>query len=153
MAVLAAGGTYDQAAEYAGLSTRTVKRRMAEPGFRDELHRHGQETLDRLRRRTVSLATGALETLRDVAVDRNVPAAARVRACELILARADPLSQAVEVSGPGGGPVEVADASPVDRLRAELARIQARRADLAEAPSATSGVEGNGHRHTNGADQ
>jgi hypothetical protein len=95
---LLAGSSYVQAAAYAGVSEKTVRRRMADPGFRRQLGRAQDETLGRARRRLVALVPGAVNTVRDLADDAGVPAATRLRACEVLLARGDPRPQRLEAA-------------------------------------------------------
>jgi hypothetical protein len=110
---LLAGSSYVQAAAFAGVGEKTVRRRMADPAFRRELMRHQDEVLGRARRRLIALIPGAVNTVRDLADDAEVPAATRLRACEVILSRADPVPARVETA------VTVA-ASPDDRTARQV---------------------------------
>jgi hypothetical protein len=124
MEALLAGTTYEDAARRAGVSERTVRRRMADATFRQELMRHQDETLGRARRRLVALVPGAVEVVRDIVDDQAAPAAARLRACEVILARGDPLPQRLKATvavAPRPG-----DVSPKEVLADALDRARIR---------------------------
>ena len=82
---LATGSTWEQAAERAGCSRRTVERRMAEPGFRARVVDAKDDVLDR----TLALAANASLVsvnylLRVVSGSEN-PDAGRIRAATALM--------------------------------------------------------------------
>lgn len=64
VAALAAGQTYQAAAEQAGVSERTVRRRMDEPAFRQQVDAAKAEMLAQTTARLTSAALEAVDTLR-----------------------------------------------------------------------------------------
>jgi hypothetical protein len=82
---LACGATVAQAAQKAGLSERTVYRRLAQPAFREHLEHLRAELVQR----TASLLTGAgvgsVKTLVDLQQDVSMPGAVRRRAARDVL--------------------------------------------------------------------
>lgn len=120
---LLVGGTPTEAAERAGLSRRTVYRRLSHPGFLAELRAQQRDVLAQLRRRTVALSAQALDALHDVVVDETAPAAARVSAARCILDRADPVPARFEVAAAVPHP---GDQSPTEQLDDALRRARER---------------------------
>lgn len=70
-AALAQGSTWVEAAKQAGVSQRTVGRRLADPGFKAQVARFRAELLDRALGRAADAATEAVETLRKLLGSKN----------------------------------------------------------------------------------
>ena len=77
LSALAFGATVEHAARKAGLTERTVYRRLAEPAFRARLDEMRRETLVRTSGMLSGAALGAIKTLVDLQQDVSVPAAVR----------------------------------------------------------------------------
>lgn len=79
-----------------------------------------------VRRQAVSMAREALNELRAIGTDKDQPAPARVSALRAVLDIATP--KRTELTGAGGGPLEVSTDQARNLIRAELASLPA--ADL-----------------------
>lgn len=71
LAALAAGHTYSQAAKIAGLSTKTVQRRMADPLFRAELDELKLQVVQQTAASLGDAATAAVSTLKKLLVSKD----------------------------------------------------------------------------------
>jgi hypothetical protein len=96
---LAAGATIEAAAAAAGLSRRTVQRRLEEPAFRAELQAARERLIEEGIGRLAGLAATAIQTLRDVMTDPEAPHAAKVSAARATLEHLLRAREAVELSG------------------------------------------------------
>ena len=70
-AALAQGATWEEAAMQAGVSQRTVARRLADPVFRREVLRFRAALLERALGKAADAATEAVETLRELLRNRT----------------------------------------------------------------------------------
>jgi hypothetical protein len=97
LTALACGATVEQAARKAGLSERTVYRRLADPAFRKQV----QQVHNEIVRRTAGLLTGAalgsVKTLADLQQDAAVPATVRRTAARDILELGLKLREAINL--------------------------------------------------------
>jgi hypothetical protein len=82
---LAAGRSRRDAAESAGVSERTVYRRLEDPGFRARVHAERDELIRSAVGRLCDASVDAVETLRGVASDSAAPTNSRVAAARAIL--------------------------------------------------------------------
>lgn len=98
LAALAAGQSYEDAAEAAGVSKRTARRRMTEPAFRAEVDALRSDMLARAVGRMAGLVDEAAETLRDVMRDPDAPAGARVSAARAVLQLGADLRERLELA-------------------------------------------------------
>ena len=80
---LAAGSTIADAAQRAGVSPATVRRRLADPTFRAQLARAQSELVERATAALTSASTEAVETLRELL--RDGPPSTRLQAARAIL--------------------------------------------------------------------
>jgi hypothetical protein len=78
------GQTHAQAAALAGLSTKTIQRRLADPAFAAEVQRQRRHHYDQIAGTLAQAATQATQTLVEVMGAEN-PLAHRLRAAEAIL--------------------------------------------------------------------
>ncbi len=85
IAVLAGGGTQEGAARAAGVSDRTVRRWIHEPGFTTALDETLDDATREIGRRLVAVAAKAVKTLDGVMDDPNVSASARISAATRVL--------------------------------------------------------------------
>lgn len=92
---LAAGATHAQAAERAGVSERTVRRRLDEPDFRRAVSRERGRILDRAAGLAADTAAEAITVLRDLM--RDAPEHVRLAAARAIVDRAASLREAGEL--------------------------------------------------------
>lgn len=73
-AALASGASYTRAAEQAGVSKSTCKRRMADPAFRHQVEQLRHDHVARVEQRLGQLAGQALDTLEALLADTDAPA-------------------------------------------------------------------------------
>ncbi len=85
---LLTGVTYAQAAESAGCSEVTVRRRLADPAFVERLEAERRDLFDKAAARLLSAIPIAQATLIRIAEDRAAPATAQVNAARSILQHA-----------------------------------------------------------------
>lgn len=88
LAALLGAPTITAAAKAAGVGERTLRRWLAEPAFRDAYAAARREAMQQASARLQDSAFAAVETLRQLAADENVPASARVAAARAILEQA-----------------------------------------------------------------
>src|SRR5947209_7078638 len=81
---LACGATYAKAAQEAGTSERTVRRKMSDAAFRAKLHRLRGEALERAGGALTAAALKAVQTLLSLQ-DANQPASVRLGAAKAVL--------------------------------------------------------------------
>jgi hypothetical protein len=93
---LAHGLSYSQAGDVAGVSARTVQRRMAELGFAARVAQRRDELANQLIGGLALLSTRALEVLREE-LDSGNRAADRIRAAGLVLAQFQRLRDAADL--------------------------------------------------------
>lgn len=102
------GATQRQVADRTGISERTVRRRVADPGFKRRLQEQQAEAIKAVRRRVTASAVGANTVLMEIAADREDQgrparregAAARVAAARAVLqafVRLQPLTVEADV--------------------------------------------------------
>jgi len=82
---LLAGATYAQAAADAGVSERTVRRRLADPDFVERLESERRDLFDKATARLLSAVPIAQSTLVRICTTDSAPATARVNASKAIL--------------------------------------------------------------------
>ncbi len=81
VAALATGATQAEAARVAGVSERTVRRRLEETSFADRVAAERRAVATRTAARITALASGdAVAVLRELMVDANVAPSVRLRA-------------------------------------------------------------------------
>ena len=81
VAALATGATQTEAARMAGMSERTVRRRLDEPAFADRVAAERRAVATRTAARITALASrDAVAVLRELMVDANVAPSVRLRA-------------------------------------------------------------------------
>jgi hypothetical protein len=85
LSALAFGATVEHAARKAGLTERTVYRRLAEPAFRARLDEIRRDATVRTSGMLTGAALGAVKTLVDLQQDVSVPAAVRRGAARDVL--------------------------------------------------------------------
>jgi hypothetical protein len=95
VAALVSGATYEQAANFAGCSKSTVRRRMSDPEFRSDVSDARREMIEVLRGRLLRAAPSAIETLEELAAGATSEAV-RLGAAKTIVSsatesRLDPL--------------------------------------------------------------
>ncbi len=83
-AALASGRTHRAAAEAAGMSERTVRRRLEAPEFRARVSAQRTELVNQVADRLVGLAPQAVETMYSLLSDNNPPAV-RCKAAQAVL--------------------------------------------------------------------
>lgn len=81
---LASGRSYTQAGELAGVTSRTVARRMADPAFARQVSERRAAWATRTAGELVSMGSEAIAVLRELLVDAERPAD-RLRAVHLVL--------------------------------------------------------------------
>jgi hypothetical protein len=84
VAVLAAGATYDAAAAQAGVSERTVRRRMDEPEFRQQVDAARADLVTQTTARLVSASVEAVATL-EALLGPETPPAQRLGAAKAVI--------------------------------------------------------------------
>jgi hypothetical protein len=94
---LAYGATVANAARKAGLSERTVYRRLANPAFRQQLDQLRAEMVQRTASMLTGAGMGSVKTLVDLQHDVAVSAAVRRRAARDVLEISLRFRQAIEV--------------------------------------------------------
>lgn len=97
--LLAGGLTPAEAAAELGISPRTVRHYLADPGAREALRRLQDERLRQLSAQALAAAGTALETLRDIAGDPTAHPQARVAAAGKLLDAALRLVEAADLAG------------------------------------------------------
>lgn len=85
MMALLAGATQAQAARQAGVSERTVRRRLADPEFSDRYNAAFTDMFDRNAASLVASFPIARSTLIEVMTDPRAPATARVAASKAVI--------------------------------------------------------------------
>jgi hypothetical protein len=93
---LASGRSYTQAAELAGVHSRTVDRRMTEPGFARQVSERRAAWATRTAGELVSMGSEATAVLREVLVYAERPAD-RLRAVNLVLSHGARLRHEVDL--------------------------------------------------------
>jgi uncharacterized protein (DUF1778 family) len=89
IAALLSHGNHEEAARAAGVSRRTLNRYQKVPEFRVAYLEARRAVMFQANARLQQAASAAVSTLVKVMVDPSTPAAARVRAADCILARAN----------------------------------------------------------------
>jgi hypothetical protein len=84
IAVLAAGGSQEDAAARVGVSARTIRRRLREPEFVAELERIQAQTIHGIAESLRLAAPAAVERLRALLDERDVPASVQVSAARTL---------------------------------------------------------------------
>ncbi len=79
-AALAGGSTHASAARAAGVSERTVRRRLSEPSFQRELTRARDELVSHISDRLTGLTSVAVDALNELVLSADTPPAVRLRA-------------------------------------------------------------------------
>jgi len=79
-AALAGGATHAEAGQAAGVSERTVRRRLDEPEFLGYVSRLKDELVSRTTDRLTGLTTAAVDTLAELVTSPETPPAVRLRA-------------------------------------------------------------------------
>jgi hypothetical protein len=82
------GKTAKDAAEAAGYSERTARRRLGDSGFRTRLDEAREEMFAAATARLAGAPDVAITTLLEIAQDKDAPATARVNAADKLLGRA-----------------------------------------------------------------
>ena len=90
-------GDVSQAARVAGVSRESLYRWLKEETFQAALNTGTRQALESLSRTLVTLGEKAADTLRQALEDAHAPAAARVRAADIILARILQLRELVDL--------------------------------------------------------
>jgi hypothetical protein len=85
IAALLSESTIAKAAEKAGISERTLSRRLADPEFQDAYSQAKARLLDGTVNRLRSIGLDGAEALKRIAIDTNAPPAAQVSAGRAIL--------------------------------------------------------------------
>ena len=85
IAALLSTTTIAEAADMTGVSTRTIQRWQEDPVFRDELSKQEGEAVTIVSRRLVALADIAVETIKDILRDKEIPPGVKLRASEAVL--------------------------------------------------------------------
>lgn len=85
IAALLSTTTIAEAADMTGVSTRTIQRWQEDPIFRAELSKQEGEAVTIVSRRLVALADIAVETIKDILCDKEIPAGVKLRASEAVL--------------------------------------------------------------------
>lgn len=126
---LAAGMSQRETADLVGVHPQTVYRWMADPEYRDRVDAVSSQVLDVAVRRLRAAASVVSQALIQIATDPKQKAADRIAAAREVLSRAGITEhRAVEVTGPGGGPVQhVLAEVPDDDVRALLEEVRRRR--------------------------
>src|SRR5262249_12635176 len=96
LTALACGATVENAARKAGLSERTVYRRLADPAFRRRLDEVKAELVQRTAAMLGGAGMGSVKTLVDLQHDASVAAAVRRGAARDVLTMSLRFRQAVE---------------------------------------------------------
>lgn len=114
LAALAAGATIEAAAEAAGVSPRTVYRRLADTGYAAEVDRHREAAIGRALGRLASASSAAVETLVELA-DGAESESVRLKAADRIVSHVVALHDHLAVS------------SRLEELEEQLAALLAER--------------------------
>jgi len=85
-AALAGGATHHEAGEAAGVSERTVRRRLEDTAFREQVASQREQLISRTTDRLTGLTTVAVDTLSALVSSEETPPAVRLRAAMGILA-------------------------------------------------------------------
>jgi len=85
-AALASGATHREAGDAAGMSERTVRRRLEQPEFRAQVSTRRDELVTRTTDRLTGLTTTAVDTLASLISSAETPAGVKLRAAMGILA-------------------------------------------------------------------
>lgn len=124
---LLSGAHQRQAAAYAGVSERTVRRWLADPGFQRRLQEAEAGAIRDVQRRVVAATIRAVDMLDELVADADAPAYVRVQAGRALLA-AFAAQQPSRLELDATITPTVADQdSAIDRLRRMLAEAQANR--------------------------
>jgi hypothetical protein len=94
---LAAGLTIKAAAEAAGLNEKTVRRRLADPAFRDRVNQARDGLREQMLGRLLTASLQAVATLEAMQTPET-PATARVAAARALLENADRLTHTVDLA-------------------------------------------------------
>lgn len=137
------GASQREAADRVGVSERTVRRRVADPGFQRRLQEAQAEILKRMQRRVVASAIRAVGTLDEIAQDAEQAAMVRVNAARTLLTAATAQQPSkVELTTAAGDEQD----SAIAKLRALLSETRQNRAESDDAvASTTNGNGANGH--------
>lgn len=95
IAALASGRTYQQSADEAGVSLRTVNRRMSDPEFRELVRAARSQLLDAATGRLAHAATAAVDALSDLAENAESEVA-RVSAAKALVNLIIPLGERID---------------------------------------------------------
>jgi AcrR family transcriptional regulator len=85
LTALANGASIENVARKAGVSVRTVYRRLEDPGFRAKLERRRLEAVQRISDVLTSASVAAIKTLLDIQQDVTAPASVRRAAARDVL--------------------------------------------------------------------
>jgi len=85
-AALASGATHREAGSAAGVSERTVRRRLEQPEFEEQVSSQRDELVSRTMDRLTGLTTTAVDTLSSLISSADTPAGVKLRAAMGILA-------------------------------------------------------------------
>jgi len=85
-AALASGATHQEAGATAGVSERTIRRRLEQPEFTAQVARQRDELVSRTADKLTSLTTTAVDTLSSLVSAVDTPAGVKLRAAMGILA-------------------------------------------------------------------
>jgi len=105
--LLAAGRTVTEAAKKAGVDRTTIYRWQEHAAFIEHLNRLKSEQFNQLRGELRSLASLAVDTLRDLLTNAETDDAIRLRAAHLVVQATGVDGKSTQpVSGPNGGPLQ-----------------------------------------------
>jgi hypothetical protein len=93
---LACGGTVESAAQHAGISERSVYRRLADPAFQQKLRDFQTELVKRTSGLLTATALEAVKTLHAL-LDRNVSGSTRLGAARTVLEMGLKLREVVDI--------------------------------------------------------
>jgi len=99
IAALASGATNEEAATRAGVSLRTVGRRLADPVFADDLATARRDLVTRSMSRLTDNSVRAADVLLDIAENAEAPASARVSAARATIELGSRLREQVDLEG------------------------------------------------------
>ena len=98
IAALAAGATHREAARAAGVSERTVRRRLESPAFTERLGEAEVEYLSQISKRLTGLAPTAVETLASLMCSPDATDQVRLRASLAVLNATPTLREVTEIA-------------------------------------------------------
>jgi len=149
-AALATGASYEVAGRHAGVSKATVKRRMADPGFRAQVGELRADHVRRVEERLGQLSSAALDAIEDLLGDREAPAQ-RLGAARMTLEGMLRYRDAGEVAQRLAELETRALADEAEELARELGAAMRRRDIPAEVVSEVCGVAETAAERLNGS--